>query len=77
MPMSEQEKQQYLASITPKIEAAVDAAFVKLCGRSYNDEDLKRAPITHAARNGDSSHVPADSWQQIKADFPDLFGGNV
>lgn len=57
-----------------EIAAAVDAAFVKLCGRSYNDEDLKRAPITHAARNGDGSHVPTDSLAQIKQDFPSLFG---
>jgi hypothetical protein len=57
-----------------QIELMVDAAFLKLCGRTYNDEDMRRAKIPHAERNGDSSHQ-RDTWQKIKHDFPDLFGG--
>jgi hypothetical protein len=72
MAMSEEEKSAYLAEIDGPINEAVDAAMMKLYGKTYRE-----APITHSEKNGDSSHVPTDSWQQIKADFPDLFGGNV
>lgn len=75
MAMSEEEKSAYLAEITPAIEAAADAVFLKLYGRTYNDADVKRAEIPHAHKNGDASTHPADSWQQIKQDFPSLFGG--
>ena len=49
-----------------EIEQAVDQAFVKLCGKTY-----RHAASTPTEQNG---HQPSDSWQQIKADFPSLFG---
>jgi hypothetical protein len=49
-----------------EIEQVVDAAFLKLCGKTY-----RHAATSPSERNG---HQPPDSWQQIKADFPSLFG---
>ena len=69
MALSPEEKR----AIETEIEARADAWFLKEYGRTYNDEDWRRAPIPHAERNGDSSHQP-DTWQKIKRDFPDLFG---
>ena len=74
MAMSDEEKRQYLAEITPKIEAACDRVFTELFGRSYNDEDMKRARLPHGVQNGDGSQHPPDSWARIKADYPDVFG---
>ena len=69
MSMSEQEKQAYLDAITPEIDAMVDEAFLKRFGRTYRE-----ARITHGEQNGDSSAHPKDSWEQIREDFPNLFG---
>ncbi len=79
MAMTPEEKFAYLAEIGPQIEAAADAYFLKTCGRTYREDEVvpRHAEISHGEQNGDGSHVPTDSWQQIKADFPDLFGGNV
>jgi hypothetical protein len=76
MAMSEEEKSAYLDSIDAEVNAAVDAAFLKLCGRTFREDEVvpRHAEIPHAHKNGDSSHVPTDSWQQIKQDFPALFG---
>jgi len=75
MAMSEQEKQAYLAEIGPRIEAAVDAGFMRLYGRTYRPDEVipRPAPVSHAEKNGDSSHQP-DTWQNITRDFPALFG---
>jgi hypothetical protein len=55
------------------IEKAVDAGFVRAHGRSFSDEDMRRAKIPHAAKNGDSSHMP-DSLEKVKRDYPAIFG---
>ena len=42
------------------IELAVDEAFMRVCGRTYRNDELPPAI--------------ADSFAQIKRDYPDLFG---
>jgi hypothetical protein len=56
------------------IEKAVDAGFKRAHGRTYNDADMKTARLPHGGQNGDGSKHPPDSWQKIKADYPDVFG---
>jgi hypothetical protein len=63
MAMSEQEKEQYLKEITPKIEAAVDRVFLKYTGRTYRPNERMTRP---SEKNG-------DSFQQITHDFEALF----
>lgn len=65
MAMSEEEKQAYLAEITPGIEEAADRVFLKQFGKTY-----RHAATTPTEKNG---HRP-DSLAQIKQDFPSLFG---
>jgi hypothetical protein len=76
MPLSEEEKHKYLASITPDIEAALDQGFKALFGYTYRDNDVpsKHVALPHGAQNGDGSKHPPDSWQQIRRDHPDVFG---
>ena len=80
MGMSEQERAEYVAKIRPDIEAAVDAAMIKFYGRTYRfdeeDRRLAAALVTrpHDARTGEGPNPPPDSWPQIQADFPTLFG---
>lgn len=75
MAMSEEEKSAYLAEIGPQIEAAADAYFLKTCGRTYREDDVvpRHTTISHGQQNGSSR--PHDSLEQIRQDFPDLFGG--
>ena len=62
--MSPEEREAYLAEITPQIEAAADAVFLRQCGKTF-----RHAATTPREKNG---HHP-DSLAQIKADYPDLF----
>jgi len=52
-----------------EIEQAVDAAFLKLHGKTY-----RHATVTDGEQNGSASKEP-DSLEKIKRDFPGLFGG--
>lgn len=78
MGMSPEEKEQYLATRGPELEALIDALFVKQCGRSYNDLDMKRVRLPHGQQNGSARGAKdLDSLAKIKADYPTLFGGDV
>ena len=71
MAMSEEEKAAYLVEIDEPIQRLVDESLMRLFGRTYREPRV--AELTHAEKNGDSSHQP-DTWQNIKRDFPMLFG---
>lgn len=83
MPMTEEQKAAYLAEIKAENEAKADEMFLKLTGRTFRGDaaDLERAArlvtLPHGEKNGDSSKHPPDSWQQIKKDFPGVFGQEV
>ena len=49
------------------IELRVDQAFLALCGKTY-----RHANLPHGSQNG--SGRPQDSLEQIRKDFPSLFG---
>lgn len=80
MPMTPEERAAYRASSLPALEAAIDAAMIKFYGRTYrfDEEDLRMAKALetrpHQAQTGEDPTPPPDSWPQIKADFPLLFG---
>ena len=80
MPMSPEERAAYRASSLPTLEAEIDAAMIRLYGRTYrfDEEDRRMAKALetrpHQAQTGEGPTPPPDSWQQIKADFPTLFG---
>lgn len=58
------------------IEQAVDAGFKRVHGFTYrgNDVPSKHVALPHGTQNGDGSKYSPDSWQKIKADYPDVFG---
>jgi hypothetical protein len=78
--MSPEELAAYRASHLPTLEAEIDAAMIKLYGRTYRfdeeDRHMAAALATRppSARTSDGFNHPPDSWQHIKADFPTLFG---
>lgn len=73
--MSPEEKERYLEEIRPEIERAVDAVFLEQFGRTYNDDDMKRARLPHGEQNGSSR--PQDGLEHIRQEFPSLFGGDA
>jgi hypothetical protein len=62
-----------------EIERAVDAGFKRVHGFTYkgNDVPSKHVALPHGGQNGDGSKHPPDSWQQIKRDYPDVFGAST
>lgn len=80
MPMSPEAHTTSRASYLRRLEAEIDAAMIKLYGRTYRfDEDDRRMAAAletrpHHAPPGEGPTPPPDSWPQIKADFPLLFG---
>jgi hypothetical protein len=60
-------KLQLTAAEIESIESRVDQAFLALCGKTY-----RHASLPHGSQNG--SGRPQDSLEQIRADFPELFG---
>ena len=71
MALSDEEKQAYLDEIRPQIEAAVDEVFLQEFGRTYNDDDMRRARLPHGSQNGSSR--PEDALEKIRQEFPSLF----
>ena len=87
MAMTPEEKSAYLAEVNAEHNAMLDRILLASSGRTWrlDEADLKMAAdqekqrarlvtLPHAKRNGDSTEHPKDSWQQIKKDFPDVFG---
>jgi len=80
MPMTSEALAASRAASLPTLEAEIDAAMIKMCGRTYRfdeeDRRLAAALVTrpHQAQTGEGPTPPPDSWQRIKADFPTLFG---
>lgn len=72
MGLSDVERQAYLDQIRSEIETAADRVFLEEFGRTFNDDDMKRARLPHGAENGSSR--PEDALEQIRQEFPLLFG---
>jgi hypothetical protein len=79
MAMSEQEKQAYQAYLDgafDHVNAVADRVFRERDGRTWRPDEIvpKKATVLHGEQNGSSRKQ--DSLEQIRRDFPSLFGAN-